>query len=253
MAKKVLRSTYRGLEKFLQLLILDRERKFHSEIIKARRKVRIPKKYLLDDSLSNEVLNHLVDEKIQDDSSKRVAEEADKRITKFLKNEKKDKLVALAKEVDKILKINNLENEWIVPVSGMIICNYFSFPAQNFVLLSDKKLKEVSMQFTSTTSLADVMEWWGYIGDKQKEIFGKKRGGNITKKSIEYIMLGVSEDMAKDRLKAMDEYRGIKISDMHVASAMYEDSKDISQEMDIKRAGKIRKVRHILRKKGAKK
>lgn len=190
---------------------------------------------------------NLKDIKMQNDKMYR------QRIEFIEKIEKSNKLLKFYDDINLFIKKHKLGEEWFLTMADYIISSWICPPFHNLDIRNHKK--RIVLELNPDTSLDDIKSVWGEIKKQQKELWPSFRKINFTKKSfknLSIVVLDMERKNNKDNKKVdLVEDKEYKISDLDIASEIWNDAEDITKEADEKRVSKLRQARKRFRDKYA--
>jgi hypothetical protein len=160
-------------------------------------------------------------------------------------------MLEYSKDIKDILKINNLGDEWFITIADIIISGYKEPPQYNLAIYSDPERHKLNLEIGPNTSLADVVEAWGYIKSKQQKNFNKTKKSYYSKKYPEnsciidtYLKLKEQAIELNYSELVADTY---KKNDIDIMSNLFPDTEDdISFKADKRRVNRVRQIKHRL-------
>lgn len=91
--------------------------------------------------------------------------------------------------IDRILIDNKLGIEWRYSLADIVISGLFIPPIYNLDIQSDIKNRVLNLKLNASTSLQDIKDAWDTIEKEKIRVFGKVNRRNITKKSLENLII----------------------------------------------------------------
>jgi hypothetical protein len=163
----------------------------------------------------------------------------------FLNSLKKEgKFWDFYKDIDDFLKKYDFGYEWLNTIIDYVISLWLLPPLHNLDIQNSNK--RILLTLNPDTSLNDIREAWPRIKKEQKKLWPNFKIINFTKKSLKNLEIAIS-DIKKRGLKeaTIDDNDLTKyiLTDLDIASRIWEKEKDISAKADKKRVQNLRQIR----------